>query len=161
MTSPRRGSYGYSFLCITPEIFYVLNEFSSSIYRLGWMKQKGHYPSLTQEELLFLINEKSAGRQLRVGSILMTSSMSCYFLSFRSVSLNVWFFLSCSLSHGNKLIVPLSLSHLYFTDQEVGRKREKCVKSRNILRGLQLPSIYIPLATGMSHGHLEGAWEVE
>lgn len=150
ISPPKRGNYGYSFLSIIPEVFYVLKEFSTSIYQLGWIEQKGHYSSWTTEELLFLINEKSAGRHSRVGSILMISSMSYYFPPFCLVTLNVRFFLSCSLSHGHKLIVPPSLSHLYFTNQEVGRKRGRCIKNRKIFRSLQLLSVYIPMVTVMS-----------
>ena len=120
------------------------------MYQLGWIEQKSHYPSWSTEELLFLINEKSAGRHSRVGSSLTISSMSYYFPSFCSVTLNVWFFLSCSLSHGHKLIVPPSLSHLYFTNQEVGRKRGKRIENKKIFRSLQRLSIYIPVVTVMS-----------
>lgn len=120
------------------------------MYQLGWIEQKSHYPSWSTEELLFLINEKSAGRHSRVGSSLTISSMSYYFPSFCSVTLNVRFFLSCSLSHGHKLIVPPSLSHLYFTNQEVGRKRGKRIENKKIFRSLQRLSIYIPVVTVMS-----------
>ena len=147
---PKRGNYGYSFSSIIPEVFYVLKEFSASMYQLGWIEQKSHYPSWSTEELLFLINEESAGRHSRVGSSLTISSMSYYFPSFCSVTLNVRFFLSCSLSHGHKLIVPPSLSHLYFTNQEVGRKRGKCIENKKIFRSLQRLSIYIPMVTVMS-----------
>ena len=150
ISPPKRGNYGYSFLSIIPEVFYVLKEFSTSIYQLGWIEQKSHYPSWTTKELLFLINEKSAGRHSRVGSILIPSSMSYYVPSFCSVTLTVWFFLSCSLSHGHKLIIPPSLSHLYFTNQEVGRKRGKCIENKKIFRSLQLLSIYIQMVTVMS-----------
>ena len=150
ISPPKRGNYGYSFVSIIPEVVYILKEFSTSMYQLGRIEQKSHYPSWTTEELLFLINEKSAGRHSRVGRILMISSMSYYFPSFCLVTLNVRFFLSCSLSHGHKLIVPPSLSHLYFTNQEVGRKRGRCIKNKKIFWSLQLLSIYISMVTVMS-----------